>query len=192
MIPRLSRISSPDTRSLGCRRIKPERPARPAILPSATWAAWAPGRSWPRPATSTEAEIKHRQQTWRRAHPHIVRLWHALDRAAKTAVGEPGKVVPCRDVALKNCPDGFLRMRLPNGRKIAYPFPKLKADKCSNTSVVFMDNQKGRWGENRNGQGAYGGTWVEKSGPGDRPRSLHRSHAAARSCGLWHRPARAR
>ena len=120
------------------------------------WAKLAPAGD-----TSTEAEIKHRQQTWRRAHPYTVRFWHALDRAAKTAVRDPGKIVPCRDVALKYCPDGFLRMRLPNGRKIAYPFPKLKADKCGNTSVVFMDNQKGRWGENRNGQGAYGGTWVE-------------------------------
>ena len=26
-----------------------------------------------------------------------------------------------------------------------------------------MDNQKGRWGENRHGHGAYGGTWMENA-----------------------------
>ena len=113
--------------------------------------------------TSTEIEIKRRQQAWRRAHPHTTRFWHALDRAAKTAVRHPDKIVPCRGVAFRNCADSFLRMRLPNGRKIAYPFPKLKTNSRGDTAVVFMDNQKGNWDENRHGHGAYGGTWLENA-----------------------------
>jgi DNA polymerase len=113
--------------------------------------------------TSTEIEIKRRQQTWRRAHPHTVRFWHALDRAAKTAVRHPGRIVSCRCLAFRYCADSFLRMRLPNGRKIAYPFPKLKTNHRGDTAVVFMDNQKGRWGENRHGHGAYPGTWMENA-----------------------------
>ena len=113
--------------------------------------------------TSTEIEIKRRQQIWRRAHPLTVRFWHALDRAAKSAMRQPDKIVPCRGLAFRYCADLFLRMRLPNGRKIAYPFPKLKTNHRGDTAVVFMDNQKGRWGENRHGHGAYGGTWMENA-----------------------------
>jgi DNA polymerase len=113
--------------------------------------------------TSTEIEIKRRQQTWRRAHPHTMRFWYALDRAAKTAVRHPGRIVSCRGLAFRYCADSFLRMRLPNGRKIAYPFPKLKTNHRGDSAVVFMDNQKGQWGENRHGHGAYPGTWMENA-----------------------------
>jgi hypothetical protein len=120
------------------------------------WAKLAPAGD-----TSSELEIKRRQQRWRRAHPHTMRFWHALDRAAKSAMRHPDKIVPCRGIAFRYCSDRFLRMRLPNGRKIAYPFPKLKTNKRGDTVVVFMDNQKGKWSENRHGHGAYGGTWTE-------------------------------
>lgn len=120
------------------------------------WAKLAPPGD-----VSTEIEIKKRQQRWRRAHPHTMRFWHALNRAAKSAMRHPNKIVPCRGVAFRYCTDSFLRMRLPNGRKIAYPFPKLKTTKRGDTAVVFFDNQKGKWAENRHGQGAYGGTWTE-------------------------------
>ena len=53
--------------------------------------------------TSTEIEIKRRQQIWRRAHPHTVRFWHALDRAAKSAMRHPDKIVPCRGLAFRYC-----------------------------------------------------------------------------------------
>jgi hypothetical protein len=110
---------------------------------------------------STETEIRRLQQRWRRAHPNIERLWHALNRAAIGAMRHPGKIIKCRAIALRYCKDGFLRLKLPNGRKLAYPFPKLKATGRGDIAVVFMDNVKGRWCPNRNGQGAYGGTWCE-------------------------------
>jgi hypothetical protein len=113
--------------------------------------------------SSTEAEIKRRQQTWRSAHPHTFRFWHEIDRAAKSAVRHPGKIVPCRGLAFRYCRDSFLRMRLPNGRKLAYPFPKLKSNNRGDAIVVFMDSQKGKWSENRHGHGAYGGTWTENA-----------------------------
>jgi hypothetical protein len=112
---------------------------------------------------STEIQIKQRQQAWRRAHPQTVEFWHALNRAAKTAMRLPGKIVPCRGLALHCCEDSFLRMKLPNGREIAYPFPTLKPNRDGESTVVFMDNQKGKWVKCRNGQGAYGGTWTENA-----------------------------
>jgi RecA-family ATPase len=57
----------------------------------------------------------------------------------------------------------FLRMILPSGRAIAYPFPQLQTDARNKPVVVFMDNAAGKWTECRFGQGAYGGLWMENA-----------------------------
>src|SRR5262249_54672159 len=112
--------------------------------------------------TSSEAEIKQRQQAWRNAHPQTVRFWGDLNRAAIKAVQNPGKIIACKRIAFRR-DDSFLRMRLPSGRKIAYPFPRLKTTDRGDLAVVFMDNQQGKWAECRHGLGAYGGTWIENA-----------------------------
>jgi DNA polymerase len=111
---------------------------------------------------STEAEIRQRQQAWRNAHPETVRFWRALERAAIKAVQTPGTTVPCKRVAFRRDRD-FLFMKLPSGREIAYPFPRLKTNSRGDCVVLFMDNDKGQWVECRQGQGAYGGTWIENA-----------------------------
>jgi DNA polymerase len=116
----------------------------------------------PNDDASTEAEIKQRQRAWRRAHPMTVRFWGAINRAAIQAVRKPNTVVTCGRVVFKY--DGtFLRMKLPSGRKLAYPAPRLKTTKYGDLAVVFMDNASGKWTENRYGHGAYGGTWIENA-----------------------------
>ena len=62
-----------------------------------------------------------------------------------------------------NTTGSFLFMHLPSGRKIAYPFPRLKTHTRGDCVVVFMDNDKGKWVECRGGQGAYGGIWIENA-----------------------------
>ena len=111
---------------------------------------------------STEIEIKRRQQAWRDAHPNTVRFWCALDRAAIKAVRQPGTIVQCKRVAFR-CEGDFLFMRLPSGREIAYPFPRLRINDRGDRVVIFMDNDKGQWVECRHGQGAYGGIWIENA-----------------------------
>jgi DNA polymerase bacteriophage-type len=112
--------------------------------------------------TSMDAEIKQRQKAWQRAHPNIVKFWGRLNRAAIQAVRKPHTVMTCGRVAFEY--DGmFLRMRLPSGRRLAYPFPQLRADDRGNLAVVFMDNAGGKWTECRRGHGAYGGTWIENA-----------------------------
>src|SRR5262249_12872688 len=112
--------------------------------------------------TSTEAEIKQRQQAWRGRHAQTLKFWGAINRAAIQAVQKPNTIFECGRVTLKS--DGtFLRMQLPSKREIAYPFPKLRTDKHGNLAVVFMDNAGGKWTENRYGQGAYGGIWTENA-----------------------------
>jgi DNA polymerase len=110
--------------------------------------------------TSTEDEIKQRQKAWRSAHQNTVKFWGRINRAAIQAVGKPGAVFECGRIAFE-CDGMFLRMKLPSGRKLAYPFPKLLMDKFENLAVVFMDNAGGKWTECRCGLGAYGGTWIE-------------------------------
>jgi DNA polymerase len=116
----------------------------------------------PEDDASTEVEIKQRQQAWRRAHPQTVKFWGAINRAAIHAVRKPNSVIPCGHLAFKY--DGtFLRMKLPSGRKLAYPFPSLKTTKFGDLAVVFADNASGKWTACRYGQGAYGGTWIENA-----------------------------
>ncbi len=112
--------------------------------------------------TSTSAQIKQRQLAWRKAHPETVRFWDAINRAAIKAVQTPDAVVPCKRIAFE-CAGDFLFMHLPSGRKIAYPFPRLKRTERGDRAVVFMDNEKGKWVDCRGGRGAYGGTWIENA-----------------------------
>jgi DNA polymerase len=121
--------------------------------------AWA--KLAPKGDASTEVEIKRRQQRWRRAHPHTNDFWYDVDRAAKSAVRHPGTIVTCRGIKFRySHNDSFLRLKLPSGRKLAYPYARLKPNPRG-ASVVFMDNQQGKWCENRHGHGAYGGIWTE-------------------------------
>jgi DNA polymerase len=111
---------------------------------------------------SSEADIRGFQHAWKRAHPETVRLWRALDHAAVRAVQKPGEIFKCKRLAFSY--DGtFLRMHLPNGREIAYPFPRLRTNNRGNCVVIFKDNDKGKWVDCRQGQGAYGGTWIENA-----------------------------
>ena len=116
---------------------------------------------------STDEQIKRRQYAWRDAHDQTVRFWTALTTRAIKAVNDPCNPVKFqtpgwRHLSFKS--DGvFLRMILPSGRAIAYPLPAVKTGSDGKPAVVFMDSTQGRWTECRNGEGAYGGTWLENA-----------------------------
>jgi len=74
-------------------------------------------------------------------------------------VRDRGRVVNCGRVAFK-CTGGFLFLKLPSSRKIAYPQPRIIGDDREQ-HVVFADNAAGQFKDCRNGHGAYGGTWTE-------------------------------
>ena len=116
------------------------------------WRKFEPGRF-------SDEEVDQFKREWRALHPAIVKFWHDLDRAAWTAVREGGRVVNCGRVAFK-CAGAFLFLKLPSGRKIAYPYPRIIGDDREQR-VVFADNANGQFKDCRNGSGAYGGTWCE-------------------------------
>ena len=113
------------------------------------------------PDKFTDAEVETFKVEWRAAHPATVKFWHDIDRAAVLAMRERGQVVRCGRIDLKFA-GAFLMLKLPSGRRISYPQPRLVTESGSNRHrVVFADNAAGQFKDCRNGQGAYAGTWTE-------------------------------
>jgi DNA polymerase bacteriophage-type len=111
------------------------------------------------PNRFNDEEVKTFNAEWRAAHPAIKRLWYNIDRAALAAVRERGRVIRCGLIAFKST-GAFLLLKLPSGRKLSYPQPRVVGDE-QRQHVVFADNAAGQFKDCRNGQGAYGGLWVE-------------------------------
>jgi DNA polymerase bacteriophage-type len=111
------------------------------------------------PDRFTDAAVEEFKRQWRTAHPAIKRLWYDIDRAAWRAVRERGLVVHCGRVTFKST-GAFLFLKLPSGRKLAYPYPRIIGDEREQ-HVLFADNGAGQFRDCRHGQGAYGGLWTE-------------------------------
>jgi DNA polymerase len=112
------------------------------------------------PGMFTLAEREKIKTEWRTAHPAVCKFWYALDHAAWTAVQQRGRVVSCGPVAFKCC-GNFLFLKLPSGRKLAYPFARPKLLDPQHGAVVLADSSDGQFRDCRNGDGAYGGLWTE-------------------------------
>jgi DNA polymerase bacteriophage-type len=112
------------------------------------------------PDRFSDAEVERFKQEWRAAHPQIKKFWYAIDRAACQAVRQREQVIPCGRLLLK-CTGMFLFIKLPSGRKLAYPFPRIEIKDREHEVVVFKDASFGQWRDCRGGEGAYGGLWTE-------------------------------
>jgi DNA polymerase bacteriophage-type len=110
------------------------------------------------PDQFSDQEVEKFKTDWRAAHPAIKSFWHKVDRAAWTAVRERGRITHCGPVAFR-CAGAFLQLKLPSGRKLSYPQPRIIGDEHEQ-SVVFADNGAGQF-KDRHGHGAYGGLWTE-------------------------------
>jgi DNA polymerase len=116
------------------------------------------------PDRFTDAEVEKFKIEWRAAHPETCRFWYRIDDSAVLAMRNPGEVVRCGKIDLKYA-GAFLLIRLPSGRKLHYPMPRLILVDGKNgrpkPRVCFKDNADGRFVDVRGGQGAYGGVWTE-------------------------------
>jgi DNA polymerase len=77
---------------------------------------------------ATDAEWNDRKEKWRAAHPRIVATWRQIQNAAINAVRTPGTAFACgyvgREAQFKTA-GSFLWCRLPSGRVICFPYPKI-------------------------------------------------------------------
>jgi len=98
---------------------------------------------------------------WRSQHSKIVNFWEDLNDAAVKAVIRKGEILTAGRLSFKYVDVGlpFLMMKLPSGRKLAYPWPKIVPGKFGGQAVSFYQNLKGtKWGHN---SGIWGGVWCE-------------------------------
>jgi DNA polymerase len=121
-------------------------------------------RAWqnfaPEGDVSDDAVIQQYRDRWRDRHPAVVQFWYAVDRAAISALCRPGADLPAGQITFRyDAP--FLRVRLPSGRAISYPFPRIGTNRMSRPCVIFKDNAGGKFTDCKFGQGAYGGLWTE-------------------------------
>jgi DNA polymerase len=112
------------------------------------------------PDRFTDEEVEKFKTEWRAAHPNIKKFWYAIDRATWEAVRNREQVIRCGRLLLK-CTGSYLYIKLPSGRKLVYPYPRIEIEDLQHEVVVFKDASAGQWRDCRNGDGAYGGLWTE-------------------------------
>lgn len=103
--------------------------------------------------------------SWRGSHKNVVKGWAEIEKAAKNAITRKGQVFStckldfvCRDI--EGLP--FLLMKLPSGRKLAYPRPKVRPSKRfeNRTEIAFFGHILGtKWGDVT----TWGGTLLENA-----------------------------
>lgn len=92
----------------------------------------------------SDTELKQIVTDWRETSPHITELWWAVDRAVKKAVKE--KTATKTHGLLFSYEAGFLFIRLPSGRRLAYAKPYIGKNKFGGESVTYMGiNAQKKW-----------------------------------------------
>lgn len=103
---------------------------------------------------------------WRDENPQIVQFWYDLEEAATLAVKNPGKQYDVgggdRPVISYRVSGSFLFCRLPSGRAICYPYPRIKTVKVpwgEKEAIVYkaIDSYTRKWGD----KAFYGGLAAE-------------------------------
>ena len=92
----------------------------------------------------SDAELKNIVDEWRASSPCITELWWAVDRAAKKAVKEK---TTTETHGLKfSYESGFLFIKLPSGRRLAYAKPRIGENQFGGESVTYMGiNAQKKW-----------------------------------------------
>lgn len=82
-----------------------------------------------------EDELKPMVDAWRKANPNIVKLWWAVDKAVKECIK---KRLSTETHGLEfTYESGFLFIRLPSDRRLAYVKPRIGVNKFGGESVTY-------------------------------------------------------
>lgn len=82
-----------------------------------------------------EHELQGLIDNWRRANPHIVKLWWDVDRAVIKAVKERGRTCVCGIIFTYK--SGMLFVTLPSGRNLVYVRPRIRLNKFGREGLTY-------------------------------------------------------
>lgn len=82
-------------------------------------------------------------QMWREAHPAIVKFWHDLEAAVLKAIRVPNTPHAVQRITIDRR-GNWLRIRLPSGRYLSYPAPRIDLENES-PSFVGIDPYTKQW-----------------------------------------------
>lgn len=82
-----------------------------------------------------ESELQPIVDSWRGANPNIVKFWWAVDRAAKAAI--KGKTHTTAYGVEFSYESGFLFIRLPSGRRLAYVKPRIGENRFGGEAITY-------------------------------------------------------
>lgn len=116
----------------------------------------------------SDEEVQHLVDLWRGANPNIVNLWHSVENAARSVVLEGTKTTVCQNtcapITIEPAIDHdqglyFMTLRLPSGRMLYYPDPKMTTNRFGRPSLSYMGQNQvtKKWGRVE----TYGGKLVE-------------------------------
>jgi DNA polymerase len=105
-----------------------------------------------------EDELDDVKTRWREANPNVVQFWYDLDNAARRAIKSPGSVQAVGRVKFV-VHKGWLWLRLPSGRRLAYCSPHFTTDPDWGEQITYwgVDGYTKKWCR----QKTYGGTFCE-------------------------------
>ncbi|MDP3939790.1 MAG: DNA polymerase [Deltaproteobacteria bacterium] len=113
-----------------------------------------------------DAQAEEFKLRWREVHPAVVNYWYALEAAAIDAVLHPGVVTtagPAECEVKFRVKGSFLWCKLPSGRNLCYPYPKMKpretpwGEMKDQIHYMTVDGQSNKWVETH----TYGGKLSE-------------------------------
>ena len=82
-----------------------------------------------------ESELQPIVDAWRGANPNIVKFWWAVDRAAKAAI--KGKTHTSAYGVDFSYESGFLFVKLPSGRRLAYVKPRIGENRFGGEAITY-------------------------------------------------------
>lgn len=82
-----------------------------------------------------ESELQPIVHSWRGANPNIVKFWWAADRAAKESI--KGKASTSAYGITFSYESGFLFIKLPSGRRLAYVKPRIGENRFGGEAITY-------------------------------------------------------